>query len=166
MALTNITRTAPTFVLLVALGSLAVGCGQEAPGGGETNEIEIVVDGTTSDVWSIQELMKMRFDWVSPKDQIYPAVRVSDLLSRAGVDPTSEPLAEIRLIGGQDEIVLQGDKTALANRLLLKLDLNRGGTWQLVGEDAETEGLIPQIQPPNHVRRMVRIEASRSSPGS
>lgn len=148
-------------VALVAV--LAAGCPGATVEDEAPNAVEIVVDGGPPQVWSIQELMDLRFDWVSPKQQIYPAVRIADLLDRSGLEERDR-VSRIRFSGGQDEVVLRGDRVELADRLLLKLDLNRGGVWQLVAEDAATEELVTELQPPRHVRRLTRIEILRASP--
>ncbi len=152
------------FLVCVAL-ILACGPAPDASKPGErandeSNDIRIVVDGSLKKTWSVSELMRGRFDWESPKKKISPAVPVSFVLFSEEGGLAKDAIRGVSIAGRKGRLDLAGDSLPLLEKLLLRLDLKRGGAWQLVGRDLDAERRIASLTGKRHLERIDRIEIS------
>ncbi|MFQ5458909.1 MAG: hypothetical protein ACE5FC_10740, partial [Myxococcota bacterium] len=124
----------------------------------ESNEIQLIVDGTLKKTWSVSELMRGRFDWESPNRKVSPAVPVSYVLfsEKGGLEEGS--VSGITIAGHKGRVDLSGDTLPLLDNLLLRLDLKRGGAWQLVGRDLDADRRLETLAGDRHLERIQRIE--------
>jgi len=110
------------------------------------NSIQLVVDGVPRKTWTVGELMAAKFDWVSPKGKVSPAVPLTLILHDPASGVAAESLAAVRVVTGKGHGVdLKGPALAHLNDLLLKVDVDKGGQWKLVSRDLKAEAIFGRI---------------------
>jgi len=129
----------------------------------ETNSIEVVVDGKARKTWTVGELMRGRFDWLSPNGTFFPAVPVTFALVSPPLEIDLESIAAIRFRSQKTAVELAEGDLDLLQDLLFKVDLERGGTWQLVGRDEMAEERLIDITGIDRLRRVLVIEVELES---
>ncbi|MFQ5417674.1 MAG: hypothetical protein ACE5FL_11565 [Myxococcota bacterium] len=129
------------------------------PTNSESNDIEFVVDGALRRTWTVAELMAGRFDWESPKEQVYPVVPVSFVVYEESGLPRAS-VASVKLISHKGELEFAGENLALVDELLLKLDIARSGTWALVSRSRDAERRLAALLGTTRFKKVIRIEVS------
>lgn len=129
--------------------------------GREDNSIHLVVDGVPRKTWTVGELMAAKFDWVSPKKKVSPAVPLTLILHDPLSGVPAESVASVRIVTGKNgapnDFVFKGPALSLLNDLILKVDVDKGGQWKLVGRDRKAQDALDRI----FRRRVVLNRVSR-----
>jgi len=132
---------------------------------GDSNEIELRIDGKLSRNWTVTELMKGRFDWESPKGQIYPAVPLSYLLGSGDEAIDRKEIRMLRVVGRNQKFEIDAAHLPPLEDLLLRLDVARGGSWQLTARTEAARAMLEALGQERRIRRVWRLEiTTRAEP--
>jgi len=130
----------------------------------QENSIQLVVDGVPRKTWTVGELMAAKFDWVSPKKKVSPAVPLTLILHDPSSGVPAGSVASVRVRSGKSgSLEFKGPALSRLNDLILKVDVDKGGQWKLVPKDRNAEETLKRILGQRAVvARVFRIEVITS----
>lgn len=109
------------------------------------NSIEIVVNGALKKTWTVDELMRGRFDWLSSKGKFSPAVPLTYALASKEIGVAENSITELRVLSKKDQLRFTGESLALIKDLILVVDIDKAGNWKLALRTKEAEERLKSL---------------------
>jgi len=135
--------------------------------GREDNSIHLIVDGVPRKTWTVGELMAHKFDFVSRKGRVSPAVPLTLILHDPLSGVPAESVVSVRVVTGKNgapnDFVFKGPALSHLNDVVLKVDVDKGGQWKAWGKDQKAQATLDRIFGRRFVlNRVSRIEVVTS----